>query len=34
MKFLMQGNKANPEQVLRDAMFKEDSNEKVMVKDI
>lgn len=34
MQFLMQGYNANPEQVLRDAMFKEDYNEMVVVKDI
>jgi len=34
MQFLMQGYNANPEQVLRDAMFREDYNEMVVVKDI
>ncbi len=34
MQFLMQGYNANPEQVLRDAMFKESYNEMVVVKDI
>ena len=34
MQFLMQGYNANPEEVLRSAMFKEDYNEMVVVKDI
>ncbi|CAN5163179.1 GTP cyclohydrolase I FolE [soil metagenome] len=34
MQFLMQGYSANPEQVLRDAMFREDYDEMVVVKDI
>jgi len=34
MQFLMQGYDANPEEVLRSAMFKETYNEMVLVKDI
>lgn len=34
MQFLMQGYNADPEEVLRSAMFKEDYNEMVVVKDI
>ena len=34
MQFLMQGYTADPEEVLRSAMFKEDYNEMVVVKDI
>lgn len=34
MQFLMQGYIANPEQLLRDAMFSEDYDEMVVVKDI
>lgn len=34
MQFLMQGYNANPEEVLRSAMFKENYNEMVVVKDI
>lgn len=34
MQFLMQGYHADPEEVLRSAMFKEDYNEMVVVKDI
>lgn len=34
MQFLMQGYHANPEEILRKAMFREDYNEMVVVKDI